>query len=113
VGKLTPDVLVAQNGAFGVYMALVIATTLVAIAYLSLRYSMARFAVVDGEGITDSLRKSAQETKGVKWHLLGFFLALIGLNILGAVALLVGLLVTLPVSAIAYAHVYLKLKNRA
>jgi hypothetical protein len=85
--------------------------------YLLLRYSMVRFAVLElshAEGahsITNSMRKSSAMTKGVKWKLLGFTLALIGLNILGALALVVGLLVTIPISAIAYAHVYLKLKG--
>ncbi len=77
--------------------------------YLLLRYSMVRYAVIDGAGITDSLRRSAQMTVGVKWHLLGFFAVLVLLNILGAILLLVGLLITIPVSMIAYAHVYQKL----
>lgn len=81
--------------------------------YLMLRFAMVRFAILDGAEIMGSLDASAQATKGVKGRLLLFFLALLGINILGAVALLVGLLVTVPVSAIAYAHVYLKLKNRA
>lgn len=81
--------------------------------YLLLRFSMVRFAILEGSGITQSLKKSSELTVGVKWRLLGFFLALIGLNVLGALALLIGLLITVPVSAIAYAHVYLALKHRA
>lgn len=80
--------------------------------YLLLRYSMVRFAILDGSGITDSLRKSAAMTKDIKWKLLGFFIVLVALNILGVLLLLVGLLVTIPVSAIAYAHVYQKLNSR-
>ncbi len=81
--------------------------------YLALRFSMARFAVLEGAHITESLRKSSRLTHGHKWKLLWFFLVLGVINLLGALALAVGLLVTIPVSLIAYAHVYLKLKNRA
>ncbi len=81
--------------------------------YFLVRFSMVRFAVVEGAGIMESLTKSSEMTKGVKWRLLGFLLAMMGLNILGAIFFLVGLLVTVPVSAIAYAHVYLKLKKQA
>ena len=80
--------------------------------YLLLRYSMVRFAAIDGKGIIESLKESGKLTHGVKWNLLGFFLVLIALNILGAIPLFLGLLITLPVTAIAYAHVYNKLLVR-
>ncbi len=79
--------------------------------YFALRYSMVRFCIIDGDGVKESLRHSRAITEGVKWELLGFFIVLILLNLLGAVLLLVGLLVTLPVSMLAAAHVYLKLKS--
>ncbi|MDE1924809.1 MAG: hypothetical protein KGH79_01350 [Patescibacteria group bacterium] len=80
--------------------------------YVILRYSMVRFAVLDGAGVAESLRKSAAMTRGVKWHLLGFFVVAILLNIAGAILLLVGLLVTIPVTMIAAAHIYTKLLAR-
>ncbi len=49
-------------------------------------------------------------TVGVKWHLLGFLLIVALLNLLGAIVFLVGLLVTVPVTMIAYAHIYQKLQ---
>ena len=61
-------------------------------------------------GITASLRESAEMTHGIKWHLLGFFIIILLLNIVGALLLLVGLLVSVPVTMIAYAHVYQKLR---
>ena len=78
--------------------------------YLGLRYSMARLAVIDGAHIVESLRKSKKLTHGVKPHLALFALAIVALNILGFLALVVGLLVTVPISMLAFAHVYLKLK---
>lgn len=81
--------------------------------YLIARFSMARFAVIEGAGIKKSFAESGALTHEIKWHLLGFLLTLILLNILGALALLVGLLITVPVSAIGWAHVYLKLKKHS
>ncbi len=80
--------------------------------YFAIRYMFVRFAVLEGAGITGSLRASAKMTLGVKWKLLGFSLAMIGINILGALAVMVGLLVTIPVTLIAYAHIYTVLKKR-
>ncbi len=81
--------------------------------YLALRFSMMRFTVLEGHGVLGSLRKSAELTHGVKWQLLGFFIVIILLNILGVLLLLVGLLITIPVTMVAYAHVYEKLKVRS
>ncbi len=85
--------------------------------YLALRYSMVRFVLLDSDGahphyVKDTLRKSSVLTQDTKWHLLGFFLVFALINILGAMLFLVGLLVTVPVTTIAYAHVYMKLKHR-
>jgi uncharacterized membrane protein len=41
--------------------------------------------------------------------LLGFTLVMVGVNILGVMALLVGLLVSVPVTTLAYIYVYRKL----
>ncbi|MDB5225208.1 MAG: hypothetical protein JWL87_160 [Candidatus Adlerbacteria bacterium] len=91
--------------------ALIGVVALVGAFYLSLRYSMSRLAVIDGAGIIESIDKSSKLTHGVKGQLVLFILALIGLNLLGLLALVVGLLVTIPITAFAFAHVYLKLKS--
>jgi uncharacterized membrane protein len=67
---------------------------------------------VVGRSFWVAIKESYQMTKGMKWRLFGFFLVLFGINILGAIALIVGLLVTIPVSMIALAAVYNKLKAR-
>jgi len=77
--------------------------------YFALRFSMVRYAILEGSGVMASLEKSGKLTHGVKWKLLGFFLVLGFINILGAILFMVGLLVTIPVTMIAYAHVYQKL----
>ncbi len=80
--------------------------------YFAIRYSMSGYALIDGVGVTDSLRMSTKLTQDVKWHLVGFILIIVLLNIVGALLLGVGLLVSTPVTMIAFAHVYLKLKAR-
>lgn len=58
---------------------------------------------------TDALRKSSSLMKGYKGKFLLFFLLLIGINILGALALVVGILVSMPVTACAYMSFYNRL----
>ena len=76
----------------------------------SIKYGLFRYLIVDkGMGPIEALKKSAEITKGSKWNL--FLLAvLLGLiNILGVLAFIVGLFVTIPLSMIAAAYVYRKL----
>lgn len=71
------------------------------------------FPVVDrGVRPFQALSESARMTKGHRWQLFLFSLVLLGLNILGLLALVVGLLVTIPVSWLAMAHVYRALEKR-
>lgn len=92
---------------------LITAVAGIAAVYLGLRYSMARLSVVDGAEILESLRQSTRLTTGVMWRLLLFVLAIIGLNLLGLLAFAVGLLVTVPISMLAFIHVYLARKEAA
>ena len=65
------------------------------------------YLVIDrGLGPIEAMKESWRVTKGHKWQLFFLFLALIGLNILGAIALIIGLLVTVPISMLAAAHAY-------
>lgn len=79
--------------------------------YFAIRYSMARLAVLDGADILESLPKSTKLTHNAKWRLALFVLAIIALNLVGLAALVVGLLVTIPITLLAFAHIYLKLKS--
>lgn len=56
-----------------------------------------------------ALKKSLAITKGHFWKLFGFFLIILSINILGLLALGVGLLFTLPITTLAYARLYRKL----
>ena len=72
--------------------------------------SLSQLAVVDKKlHPIDALKESYRLTRPHVWPLFVFMLALLLLNIAGLLALVIGLLVTMPVSLIATAHVYKKL----
>ena len=100
-----------QTSIFPMWVGFGVLVGVIALVYISLRFSMVRYAILDGAEIGESLTKSIEITKGHLWHLLGFLLVLGLLNLLGMILLLVGLLVTIPVSTIAYASVYEKLRK--
>lgn len=54
----------------------------------------------------DAMKESLRMTKGNRWELFLLMLALLLLNFLGMFAFFVGLLVTIPMSMLAIAHVY-------
>ncbi|MCI0597667.1 DUF975 family protein [Candidatus Parcubacteria bacterium] len=61
----------------------------------------------------EALKESARMTRGNRWNIFLLGLAIVGINILGALALLVGLLVTVPLSFLACAHAYRTLAGGA
>lgn len=81
--------------------------------YIAVKYQFYSGLIVDKKmGALEALKKSGEMTDGVKWQLFGFSLALAGVNILGALALGIGLFVTIPLSSVAYFMVYRKLSVR-
>lgn len=75
------------------------------IAALALIFST--YLIIDrGMGPIEAMKESVRLTKGHRWQLFLLALSLVLLNILGAIALLVGLVVTVPVSLLAVAHAY-------
>jgi len=74
----------------------------------------ATLVVIDrGAGPINALKESWCITTGHKWQLLLFGLVLLGLNLLGLIALVVGLLVTVPVTWLAVTHAYRTLASQA
>lgn len=72
-----------------------------------LRYMFAGFIIMEkGLKPTEALRESARITNGHKKQLFALILATVGVNIVGALCLLVGLLVTIPVTSLAIAYAY-------
>lgn len=81
--------------------------------YWSLKYQYMLFLVVDKNmGIRESMSMSAKMTDGVKWDLIGFSVVTSIVNLLGFLALLVGLFITIPATAVARAKVYDQLLKR-
>lgn len=79
-----------------------------------LMYMFVMFIVIDrGLGPIKAMKERARITHGYKWQLLGFVLVLTVINIAGALALLVGLLVTVPVTSLAFVHAYRALSANA
>jgi uncharacterized membrane protein len=65
------------------------------------------FLVVErGLGPIEAMKESWRITKGHKWQLFLLLLALLGINLLGAMALVVGIFVAVPITMIAFAHAY-------
>lgn len=78
--------------------------------YLALRFGFYGFAMIDRDAaIGEAFRVSSRITEGHRWQLLLFGLVVIVLNLLGLLALFVGVLVTGPVSALAAATIYRRL----
>ena len=72
------------------------------------------YVVIDrGDGPINALKESWRLTKGSKWQLFLLVLALIGLNLLGLLLLLVGILVTVPITWQAVTHAYRTLASQS
>jgi hypothetical protein len=80
----------------------------------SLGLGFVPFVAVDrGTWPIDSLKESWRITKGHKWQLLLLGLALIALNLIGLLALVIGIFVTIPITLLAGAHAYRTLAGQA
>jgi len=77
----------------------------------AIKYSFAPYLVVEGVSPVEALKKSGELTKGYKWDIFLFGLLVGLINVLGMFLFFVGILVALPVTLIAYAYVYKKLKE--
>jgi uncharacterized membrane protein len=80
----------------------------------ALMFMFTTFIVIEREfGPIDAMKESRRITHGHKWQLLGFSLLLVLINLLGVAALVVGLLVSIPVSSLAFVHAYRFLGGKA
>jgi uncharacterized membrane protein len=80
--------------------------------YLAITFGFFSYNIVDKEhGIMESIEQSAAITKAQKWDLFAFGVALFFFNLAGALALGIGLLITIPVSLLAMAFVYRRISG--
>ena len=82
--------------------------------YLALRFSQVFYVIIDkGVGVGEAMTVSTQKTLGNKWFLLGASIVLTIIAELGYVVLLVGALVSVPVSLLSYLYIYRSLGQEA
>ncbi|KKP81347.1 MAG: hypothetical protein UR81_C0001G0018 [Candidatus Levybacteria bacterium GW2011_GWB1_35_5] len=79
---------------------------------IAIKLQFLEYLIVDKKMGFEAISKSWEMTKGVKWNLFVFGILLTLINILGALALIVGLFVSLPLSMVATAFVYKKLVSQ-
>jgi uncharacterized membrane protein len=81
--------------------------------YLLLALQFWVFYIIDDRaGPVAALKRSYALTRGRLLQLFAFGCLVLGVNLLGAVPCGLGLLVTVPVTSIAWAYVYRFLRNR-
>lgn len=74
---------------------------------LGILFAFVGYLVIDkGLGPIEAIKESVRITKGNRLQIFLLGLALFGINLLGLIALIVGLLVTVPVSFLAMVHAY-------
>lgn len=88
----------------------ILAVALSVLIYINLRLMFATYLVVDGKtGVIEAIKKSWTMTRGEVWTIVKLALLSVVVALLGALALLVGLLVAIPVIAFTYAYYYVAL----
>lgn len=115
----SPDIsLLFQTDGFGNYL---VASILVAIGVflgfvaliipgiiLAIMWHFFGYVIVEQPGTApvDSLRRSAEITRGNRWQLLGLGIVLIGINLIGLIACGVGLIFTYGITVVTLAYAY-------
>jgi uncharacterized membrane protein len=80
--------------------------------YFALRFFFTKTLIVDKDlGIIDAMKESTKMTNGIKWQLSVLCLAMLGVMILGGIALGVGIFVAVPIIWLAEIYVYKKLSQ--
>jgi len=79
----------------------------------SLKYQYMPFLAIDKKmGISEAMAASSKMTDGVKWDLLALGLVTGIINVIGILALFIGMLMTVPTTYIAKARVYTQLLSK-
>lgn len=81
---------------------------------IALMFAFTSYVVMDkGTNVNDTFATVRELTRGVRGKIFLLFLAEVGINILGLLCLGVGLLVTIPLTTLAGAHIYRQLTKQA
>ncbi len=81
--------------------------------YITLRYQFLQYVILDYPDLspTDMLKKASALSKGSLLQLLGFAIILGLINLLGLICIVLGLIITIPLTKIAHAGAYQYLKE--
>lgn len=98
---------------YGVIILLGLIAFIIPGVYFAIKYGFYGFLIADKKvGAFDSLKLSGQMMVGVKWLMIGFTLASMGIILLGLLSFGVGLLIALPVVSVAFIVVYRSLYDQ-
>jgi len=104
---------VIANFLFGLMVVIGLALLIFPGCYLAARYGFFPFFILDKQiGPIESLKEAARASTGIRWPIFLFFLACIGLNILGLLLFGVGFLISEPVTLLAFATIYWQIKPK-
>lgn len=78
--------------------------------YIAIRLSMFKYFIAQWYGAIDAIKASWAATEWNVWNLVGLWIINFFIVLLGALAILVGLLWAIPTAMLAQAYVYTKLK---
>ncbi len=109
-----PYILASLLFALGFYVGLIL--LIVPGIIFAVTFGFYGFVIVDrgeGVGVMDSLKESADLTRGNRWQLFGLGIVLLLINLVGLLACFVGLIFTLGITIIAWAYVYRTLRGEA
>lgn len=100
---------------YGIVVVLGLILLIIPGIYLALKYMFVPYILVTKPGVKalEAMEMSAKMTMGEKWTLLGLWAVVLVVNILGALLLGLGLIITIPVTYLAYAIAYNQLTAKA
>ncbi|MDD2798904.1 MAG: DUF975 family protein [Bacteroidales bacterium] len=94
-------------------IAIIILVLIIPIIYLSIRWMFFSYLIIDKNyGAVESLKKSWKMTDGNFWHLILFILASFAIIILGVIALILGIFVSIPLIMMVQTLIYKKLVSK-
>ncbi len=105
---------VAKNNASAIIFGFIVSVcSLLVSVFTCVRFKFFPYVVVENEhmSIKSLIRTSYNLTENNFWSLFGFILVSGIINFIGALLFGVGLLVTIPITLFAFAHLYEKFKN--
>ena len=113
--SFTPSLFLKFAGGYILYSLLVALGFILLIlpgVFWMVKYQYVIYFLADKDmEIGEAFKNSAETTNGAKWELFAFLILLSLINLAGVICLLVGLLVTIPVTMVAMAFVYRKLSG--